>query len=71
MTSLACNQQEKFRAELQGALVAFPGGSDGKASACSAGDPGLIPGLGRSRWKGKGNPLQYSFLGNTMDIGAW
>ena len=37
-----------------------PGGSDGKASACSAGDPGSIPGLGRSPGKGNGNPLQYS-----------
>ena len=67
MTSLACNQQEKFRAELQGALVAFPGGSDGKASACSAGDPGSIPGLGRAPGEGNGNPLQYSCLENSMD----
>ena len=45
----------------------FPGGSDGKASACSAGDPGLIPGLGRSPGEGNGNPLQYSCLENSMD----
>ena len=45
----------------------LPGGSDGKASACSAGDPGLIPGLGRSREEGNGNPLQYSCLENSMD----
>ena len=45
----------------------FPGGSDGKASSCSAGDPGLIPGLGRSRGEGNGNPLQYSCLENSMD----
>jgi len=38
----------------------FPGGSDGKASACSAGDPGLIPGLGRSPGEGNGNPLQWN-----------
>ena len=38
----------------------FPGGSDGKASACNAGDPGSIPGLGRSPGEGNGNPLQYS-----------
>ena len=38
----------------------FPGGSDGKASAYNAGDPGLIPGLGRSSGEGNGNPLQYS-----------
>ena len=45
----------------------LPGGSDGKASACSAGDPGLIPGLGRSHEEGNGNPLQYSCLENSMD----
>ena len=37
--------------------MGFPGGSDGKASACSAGDPALIPGLGRSPGEGNGNPL--------------
>ena len=45
----------------------FPGGSDGKASACNAGDPGSIPGLGRSPGEGNGNPLQYSCLENPMD----
>ena len=40
----------------------FPGGSDGKASAYNAGDPGLIPGLGRSSGEGNGNPLQYLCL---------
>ena len=49
----------------------FPGGSDGKESACSAGNMGLIPGLGRSPGEGNGNPLQYSCLGNPMDGGAW
>jgi len=48
----------------------FPGGSDSKASACNAGDLGLIPGLGRSPGEGNGNPLQYSFLENPMDGGA-
>ena len=38
----------------------FPGGSDGKESACNAGDPALIPGLGRSPGVGNGNALQYS-----------
>ena len=42
-----------------------------KASACNAGDPGLIPGSGRSPGEGNGNPLQYSCLGNPMDGGAW
>ena len=45
----------------------FPGGSDGKASACNAGDLDLIPGLGRSPGDGKGYPLQYSGLENSMD----
>ena len=46
-------------------------GSEGKESACNAGDPGLIPGLGRSSGEGNDNPLQYSCLGNPMDRGAW
>ena len=45
----------------------FPGGSADKESACSAGDLGLIPGLGRSPGEGKGYPLQYSGLENSMD----
>ena len=49
----------------------FPGGSDGKESTCNAGDPGSIPGSGRSPGEGNGNPLQYSCLGSPMDIGAW
>ena len=49
----------------------FLGGSDGKESICSAEDPGLIPGLGRSPGEGNGNPLQYSCLENPMDGGAW
>ena len=55
----------------------FPSGSDSKESACNAGDPGLIPGLGRfseescmARWL-HGNPLQWFCLGNPMDRGAW
>ena len=46
--------------------VVFPGGSDGKESACNAGDPGSIPGSGRSPGGGSGNPLQYSCLENSM-----
>ena len=42
-----------------------------KASACNAGDPGLIPGSGRSPGEGNGNPLQYSCLENPMEGGAW
>ena len=48
----------------------FPGGSDSKASACNAGDPGLIPGSGRSPGERNGNPLQHSCLENPMDGGA-
>ena len=48
----------------------FPGGSDGKASAYNAGDPGSIPGSGRSPGEGNGNPLQYSCLENPMEGGA-
>ena len=51
--------------------VGFPHSSVGKECACNAGDPGLIPGLGRSPGKGNGNPLQYSCLENPMDRGAW
>ena len=49
----------------------FPGGSDSKESACSAGDLGLISGLGRSPGEGNGNRLQYFCLENPMDRGAW
>ena len=53
--------------------MGFPGDSDGKGkeSACSAGDPRLIPELGRSPEEGNGNPVQYSCLRNPMDRGAW
>ena len=51
--------------------LATPGGSDGKTSACNEGDPGLIPGLGRSPGKGNDNSLQYSCLKNSRDRGAW
>ena len=51
--------------------LSFPGGSDGKESACNAGDLRLIPGLGRSSGEGNGNPLQYSCLENPMDGVAW
>ena len=51
--------------------MGFPGGSEDKASACNAGDPSSIPGLGRSPGEGNGNPLQYSCLENPMDRGTW
>ena len=49
----------------------FPGSSDGQVSAYNAGDPGSIPGSGRSSGEGNGYPLQYPCLGNPMDGGAW
>ena len=52
-------------------VYCFPGGSDSKESACNEGDPGLITGLGISLGEGKGNPLQYSRLENSMDRGTW
>ena len=51
--------------------MGFAGGSDGKESACSAGDLGSIPGSGRSPGGGNSYPLQYSCLENSMDRGAW
>ena len=48
-------------------FLGFPGGSDGKGSACHAGDVGLIPGLGRSSGERNSYPLQYSSLENSMD----
>ena len=53
-----------------GFLVASHG-SDGKETACNAGDLGSIPGVGRSPGEGNGNLLQYSCLENSMDTGAW
>ena len=51
--------------------MGFPDGSDGKESACNAGDLVLNPGSGRSPAKGNGNSLKYFCLGNPMDRGAW
>ena len=53
------------------ATSGFSSGSVDKDSACSAGDQGLIPRLGRSPGGGNDNPLQYSCLGNPVDRGAW
>ena len=51
--------------------MGFPGGSDGKGSACNTGDPGSIPGSERSPGEGNGYPLQYSGLEKAMHRGAW
>ena len=52
-------------------FLGFPGGSDGKESACNEGDLGFITGLRKSPGGGHGNPLQYSCLENPMKRGAW
>ena len=52
-------------------MATHSSGSDGEESACSAGDLGLIPGLRRSPGEVNGNPLQYSYLENSMDRGVW
>ena len=56
---------------IQQMLAISPNGSDGKESACNAGDPGLISGSGRSCGEGNGNPPQYSGLENSMDREVW
>ena len=53
-------------------VLCFPGGSDGKESTCNVGDLGSVPGLGRPPGEGKGYPLQYSGLENSMDcLSTW
>ena len=51
--------------------LCLPGGSEGTESACNAGDLGLIPGSGRCPGEGNGYPVQYSYLENPKDRGAW
>ena len=51
--------------------MGFPSGSIGKEFTCNAGDMGLIPGSERSPGGGNDNPVQYFYLGNPMDRGAW
>ena len=66
-----CTMCEGLQFWSQTKLDEVPGDSDGKESACNAGDLGSIPGWGRSPGEGKGNPLQYSCLEKPMDRGAW
>ena len=66
-----CSRPSHPTGNLSRHIVGFPDGSDGKEAACSAGELGSIPGSGRSPRGGHGNPLQYSFLENPMDRGAW
>ena len=60
-----------FIIELYGPILGFPCSSVGKESACSTGNPGSIPGLGRSPGEGNGYPLQCPCLQNSVDRGAW
>ena len=63
-------QHEWYNLFLPQITLGFPGGSDGKESACNAGDPGSIPGSG-APGEGDSNSLLYSCLGNPTDRGAW
>ena len=65
--------ESRFQGEISitSGMQGFPGGSEVKASAWNSGDPGLIPGSGRSLGEGNGNPLQYSCLENPIEGGAW
>ena len=65
----AWRSRQRFGGFHQGG--AFPGGSDSKESACSAGDRGSIPRLGRCPGEGNGSPLQHPCLENPLDGGAW
>ena len=66
-----CHQGNPSKFDYTQASLGFPGTLDGKESDCNAGDPGWIPGLGRSSAVGNGSPLQYACLENPMDRGAW
>ena len=69
LTDVGWRKDEGF-CELLENWRGFPGGSEGKESACNPGDLGVSPGLGRSPGEGNGYPLQYSCLENPMDRGA-
>ena len=62
---------ECFEHSFDQILMGFPGGSEGKESACNAWDLGSITGSGRSPGEGNGNTLQYSHLEDSMERGAW
>ena len=63
-------REQVLTGPIRPALPHFPGGSEVKVPSCNVGDPGSIPGLGRSPGEGNGNPLQYSCLENPRDRGA-
>ena len=64
------SQKEEDKYHILKHITGFPGGSEGKASGFNAGDPGSIPGFGRSPEEGNGSTLQYSCLKNPMNRGA-
>ena len=66
-----CQKTWSFVQTIQSKIINILCGSDGKESACSAGNLGLIPGSGTSLREGNCNPLQYPCLENPMDGGAW
>ena len=69
--SLGCGNPLDLEMTMHSIILSFPGGSDGKESACNAEDPGSIPGLGRSPGEENGSPFQYSCLENSMDRRTW
>ena len=71
ISKLKVTEQDTIFSFTLSASWVFLGGSDSKESACNAGDLGSIPGLGKSPGEGNGNPLQYCYLENAMDRGAW
>ena len=71
LTIVIVTAGESLRTEASFSYRGFPGGSDGKESACNVGDPGSIPRLGGCPGEENHNPLQCSFLKNPMDRGAW
>ena len=68
---MIAESKKNYNFQGQMLIQRFPGGSDGKESACNVGNLGSIPGSGRFPGEGKGNPFQYSCLENSMDRGVW
>ena len=71
MCEIKCSKSPNMTSTKSFSVRVFPGGSDSKELACKAGDPDLIPWLGRSPGEGNDNPLQYCYQENSMDRGAW
>ena len=71
LSKLNQTEKEKYHKTYLICGIGFPCSSVSKESACSAGDPGSIPGSGRSPGEGNGNPLQYPCLASLMDSRAW